>query len=189
MLKILLVAKGGNSAVPNQLLTCRDYQVRKIGNPSGLLNHVREFNPDAVVVISDSPDGQLLAGLQAVNRSIPVPVALIAPELESSSINDFIQAGANTLILDNPEHCRLDGMIQAAIAQFKQLQALKTALENAYVQLEDRKKIDRAKAILIKTRNLSEEDAYHTLRKLAMQRNMTMGEVARHIIALADLFK
>jgi response regulator NasT len=66
---------------------------------------------------------------------------------------------------------------------------LKTALEDARTQLEDRKQIDRAKAILIKTQNFTEDQAYHTLRKLAMDRNITLGEMARNVLAMAELLK
>jgi two-component system, response regulator / RNA-binding antiterminator len=56
-------------------------------------------------------------------------------------------------------------------------------------QLESRKQIDRAKTILMKTQNFTENVAYHTLRKLAMDRNITLGEMAKNVIAMAELLK
>jgi response regulator NasT len=76
-----------------------------------------------------------------------------------------------------------------ALVRFKHQQALKQALQEARIQLEDRKQIDRAKAILINTRNFTENEAYHTLRKLAMDRNITLGQMARNVIAMAELLK
>jgi response regulator NasT len=84
---------------------------------------------------------------------------------------------------------RLNSIIKVAIARFKHQQALKTALEEARAKLEDRKVTDQAKAILIKTQNFSEDEAYHTLRKLAMDRKITLGEMAKNVIAMSDLFK
>jgi len=39
----------------------------------------------------------------------------------------------------------------------------------------------------MKTRQLSEEEAYATLRKMAMERSKRIGEVAAQIIAAAEL--
>ena len=57
------------------------------------------------------------------------------------------------------------------------------------LNLRTEKDIDRAKAILIKTQNFSEDEGYHTLRKLAMDRNITLGEMAKNVIAMSELFK
>lgn len=76
-----------------------------------------------------------------------------------------------------------------AQARFRQLQALRHDLEDARSQLEDRKQIDRAKAILIKTQKFTEHEAYHTLRKLAMDRNITLVAMAKNVIAMAELLK
>lgn len=186
MLKLLLVEKNGNSPTLTHL-TSTNHQTRKIADPACLLNHVRDFNPDALVIVMDFQADRLLTVLQTLNCQLPLPVALIAPDLNLSLITAFIQAGVNALVLDNPKENRLDGIIQTAIAQFKQTQALKTAVKNTSIQLEDRKKIDRAKAILIKTHKLSEDAAYQTLRKLAMDRKISLGEMARNVIAMAEL--
>ena len=70
---------------------------------------------------------------------------------------------------------------------FEQFQALKRELDDVEEKLADRKVIERAKGILMKGRNLSEEDAYRALRKQAMQSNAQLADVARHVLALAGL--
>ncbi|GAB4269925.1 MAG: hypothetical protein Kow0065_19920 [Methylomicrobium sp.] len=56
-------------------------------------------------------------------------------------------------------------------------------------QLEERKLVDRAKGILMKTQGFNEEQAYHTLRKLAMDRTISIGEMAKNVISMAELLK
>ncbi|MEQ1531502.1 MAG: ANTAR domain-containing protein, partial [Methylococcales bacterium] len=87
------------------------------------------------------------------------------------------------------EHLDLAGLVHTAMARFKYQQTLKNELESTRAQLEDRKQIDRAKAILIKTQHFTENEAYHTLRKLAMDRNITLAEMAKNVIAMAELLK
>ena len=56
-------------------------------------------------------------------------------------------------------------------------------------ELEARKKVERAKGILMKEEGLTEEGAYLKLQKYSMDRRKTMGEVAEAIILSADLKK
>ena len=49
--------------------------------------------------------------------------------------------------------------------------------------------IDRAKGILMKAKNISEEQAYALLRKTAMNENKKIAEVAQSVITAAELFK
>jgi len=56
-------------------------------------------------------------------------------------------------------------------------------------ELEARKRIERAKGILIKKDGLTEEEAYLKLRKYSMDRRKSMREVAEAIILTDDLEK
>ena len=56
-------------------------------------------------------------------------------------------------------------------------------------ELEARKRIERAKGILMKTRSLTEEEAYIEIRKYSMNNRKTMREVAEAIILAADMKK
>jgi ANTAR domain len=50
------------------------------------------------------------------------------------------------------------------------------------LKLAERKVIERAKGILMRARGLDEETAYTTLRKLAMDRNLKLAEVAQRVL-------
>jgi response regulator NasT len=114
---------------------------------------------------------------------------MFATDGHIDTINQAIKAEVSAYVVDGFMPPRLASIIYVAIARYQQQQLLKTALDEARSQLEDRKLIDRAKAILIKTQNFSEDEAYHTLRKLAMDRNVTLGEMAKNVLAMAALLK
>ncbi|HKJ74430.1 MAG TPA: ANTAR domain-containing protein, partial [Alphaproteobacteria bacterium] len=82
---------------------------------------------------------------------------------------------------------RVKPIMDVAIARFREFQALRQELADAKHNLAERKDIERAKGILMQQRDWSEDEAYQALRKLAMDRNLRIGEVARNIIAVADL--
>ncbi|MCS7179763.1 MAG: GAF and ANTAR domain-containing protein [bacterium] len=56
-------------------------------------------------------------------------------------------------------------------------------------ELETRKKIEKAKGILMKEESLTEDEAYHKLRKFSMDRRISMKEVAEAIILAYELKK
>ncbi|MCG8156564.1 nitrate- and nitrite sensing domain-containing protein [Brenneria goodwinii] len=73
--------------------------------------------------------------------------------------------------------------------QSRRLQALDHELAALRETLNERKHIDRAKSLLMQHRNLSEEEAYKTLRKMAMNQNKKMIEIATAMLAVADVFQ
>jgi response regulator NasT len=74
-----------------------------------------------------------------------------------------------------------------AISRFNAFARMARELEEARSQLESRKIVDRAKGILMKTRGLSEADAYAALRKTAMNQNRKISEIAESLILAAGL--
>jgi two-component system, response regulator / RNA-binding antiterminator len=189
MRNLLLIENDSNTQLLENVLDQSVYRVRKIHDYFSLIVHVKEFNPDLVIFNLSTVSQEFINELNTLSSHIALPVMVFAGECSTSQIDKLIQANVSYLDFGSLHLSRIDPFIDIAFAQFKHLQTLKSGLEEARAQLEDRKQIDRAKAILIKTRNFSEDEAYHTLRKLAMGRNITLGEMARNVIAMADLLK
>jgi response regulator NasT len=114
---------------------------------------------------------------------------MFATDDNSDTIHQVIKAEVCTYIVNGLDVKRLNSIVSVAIARFKHNQLLKQELDEAVAKLEDRKLIDRAKAILIKTQNFTEDEAYHTLRKLAMDRHISLGEMAKNVLSISELYK
>ena len=74
-----------------------------------------------------------------------------------------------------------------AIARFESYQAVKTELAQVRTKLSERKLVERAKGVLMKARSIDEDEAYAALRKMAMERSLTIGEVSRQFLAVSAL--
>jgi AmiR/NasT family two-component response regulator len=74
-------------------------------------------------------------------------------------------------------------------AQSRRIDDINSQLESARLALTERKVIERAKGMLMRSRRLSEKDAYTLLRQTAMSQNKRIFEVAEAIISMADIFK
>ncbi|MEC4747539.1 ANTAR domain-containing protein [Methylomicrobium sp. Wu6] len=189
MLNLLLVASEIDSATLEKVLTNGGVNTVRVEHSLSFIPLVKEIHPDAVVFNLDTPSEQLLADLIMLNRQSPLPMIMFATDGSNATIHKVIQAEVSEYVVDGLDYHRINTIIQIAIARFKHQQMLKNALHDARTQLEDRKMVDRAKAILINTQNFTENEAYHTLRKLAMDRNITLGQMARNVISMAELLK
>lgn len=145
--------------------------------------------PDIVVLNVYTPTPEILNAILTINQSHSVPVILFAEDQDSDTIDQVIKAGVSAYIVDGLETKRIKTIIDIAVARFKEQRALKDELKKTKSQLEERKLIDRAKGILMKSQSFNEEQAYHILRKLAMDRNISIGEMARNVISMAELLK
>ncbi|MGR9116151.1 MAG: ANTAR domain-containing response regulator [Gammaproteobacteria bacterium] len=145
--------------------------------------------PDIIVLNLYSPTQAILSAILDINHSHSVPVIMFAEDQDTETITRVIKAGISAYIVDGYEAKRIKAIIDIAVARFKEHQSLKIELEKTKTKLEERKLVDRAKGILIKSQGFSEDEAYHALRKLAMDRNIAIGEMAKNVISMADLLK
>ncbi|MGY6277846.1 ANTAR domain-containing response regulator [Methylomonas sp. MgM2] len=154
-----------------------------------LLAVVQNLEPDAVVLNLYSPDDKVLNMILTLNQQCAVPVIMFAEDQQTDTINKVIKTGVSAYIVDGLEPRRIKAIIEVAIARFNEQQALKSELQKTRIQLEERKLVDRAKGILSQSQGYTEDQAYHALRKLAMDRKVSVGEMAKNIIAMAELLK
>lgn len=189
MLNVLLVECDVNSALLEKALNREGFDILKIQYNPLFLSLVKETKPDGIVINSDTPPERLISDLCKLNQLIPLPVIMFCKDGSVETLDKAVKAEVSSLVVDGLPWHGVNSIIQFAMARFKHMQTLKNDLEEARTQLEDRKQLDRAKSILIKTQSFSEDQAYHTLRKLAMDRNITLGEMSRNVIAMAELLK
>ncbi len=189
MFNVLLIESDLDNTLLEKCLKDLGFNLLKTRYNAAFLALIKEITPDIIIFNLDTPSEKILADLQTVNLQSALPVVMFANDGNIDTINQAIKADVTAYIVDGFELNRINSIINVAFARFKHQQSLKNALEEARAKLEDRKKIDRAKAILIKTQNFSEDEAYHSLRKLAMDRNITLAEMAKNVIAMAELLK
>ena len=189
-MKILVLEALADERLLQQSLGQQGYEVATLQlQVPNLSELILNLQPDMVILNVYSPDDMVLDVILSINQRHSVPVVLFAEDQRTDTINKVIKAGVSAYIVDGLEPKRLKSIIEIAVARFQDQQALRNELEKTKTQLEDRKLIDRAKALLIKSQGYSEEQAYHTLRKLAMDRKLSLGDMAKNVMAMADLLK
>ena len=161
--------------------------VGQVADAAQLEAETQRLIPDAIVVATRSLNSAQLAVLGAITQVAPRPIVVFTEDPDRDLIVAAVRSGASAYVVGARTRERLAPVLDAAIARFDQLQGLRAEAEAAKAQLTERKLVERAKGILMKSRKLSEEEAYRAMRKQAMDHKLKLTEVARQIIAVADL--
>jgi len=148
---------------------------------------LRAVQPDVVIVDMDSPDRDTLEDMKRITSEQPRPIVMFVDETDSESIRSAVRAGVAAYVVKGAAPERIRPVLEVACARFEHLQALEGELARAQSTLADRKLIERAKGILMEKRGLSEELAFQMLRNMAMKRGMRLADVARHVLAAAEI--
>lgn len=188
-LKVLLVdEEPGRAAILERALLDAGYVlVSRLSSADRLVEHVAVSQPDIVIVDIDSPDRDCLENMAVLSRSNPKPVIMFSDEDNEETIASAIKAGVSAYVAGGMNPDRVRPIVQVAVARFREFQALKNELQKTRDQLADRKLIDKAKGLLMKHRNFNEDEAYHAMRKLAMERNQRLVDTARNVIEVFEM--
>jgi two-component system, response regulator / RNA-binding antiterminator len=156
--------------------------VREVQN---LLRRIADINPDVIFIDLENPHRDVLEQMFQVSRSVPRPIAMFVDQSDTATIEEAVDAGVATYIVDGLRKERIKPILDTTISRFNAFKKLKDELDHAKQALEERKLIDRAKGILMTERKLSEADAYELLRKSAMNENCRLVDIAQSVLANA----
>ncbi len=154
---------------------------------SGIARKIAEVNPDVIVIDLENPNRDMLENMFQLSRAVKRPIAMFVDRADTASIEAAVDAGVSAYIVDGLRKERVKPILQMAISRFNAFARMARELEEARGELEGRKQIERAKGILMKSRGMSEEDAYALLRKTAMNQNRKLADVALSLVTAADL--
>lgn len=188
MLRVLLVNDTDKPiAALEQALAQAGYEVLPPVPAAGLLRTVQAQAPDVVILDVDSPSRDTLEQLAMLDRHAPRPVVMFSADGDARLIREAVAAGVAAYVVDGLAPSRLAPVLQVALARFERQSHVRQRVDELEQKLLDRKDIDRAKGLLMDRRGMSETEAYAALRQQAMKQGLKLADVARRILAMADL--
>jgi len=143
--------------------------------------------PDVIFIDLENPKRDTLEHFFSLSRAIQRPIAMFVDRSDGTMIEKAVEAGVSAYVVDGLKKERVKPILDMAISRFNAFSRLSRELEEARSALEERKIIDQAKGILMKTKGLSEPEAYALLRKTAMNQNRRLIDIAQSLITAANL--
>jgi response regulator NasT len=142
---------------------------------------VQEHKPDLAILDVKMP---ILDGISAAEEIIATcPVLMLTAFSQRELVDRARDAGVMAYVLKPFTINDLVPAIEIAISRHLQMKSLAAEVADLHDRLETRKIIDRAKGILMAALNLTEPEAFSWIQKAAMDRRLTMKEVAQAVIS------
>lgn len=164
-------------------------QVVRIDEMTNLLKRIYAIDPDVILIDLENPSRDVLEQMFQVSRVVKRPVAMFVDQSDSASIQASVDAGVSAYIVGGLKKERIKNILDLCISRFNAFSRLQDELDRTKSALEERKVIDRAKGILMKAKNITEEDAYGLMRRTAMNEKKKIAEIAQSVITAAEMFK
>ena len=185
---LLLEEETANRSMLKKALLDFDYHVTKhISFTDNIIDQIELCQPDVLVLSTESLTSKTLKDLAEINQILPLPIVIFSENDSPNVIERAIKAGVSAFVVHEVLPQRLKSIISVANERFKAMQRLRNELTQAKTQLESRKLIERAKGLIMQQKKISENEAYKTLRTMAMNQGTSLAIVAKNIIDVCEV--
>lgn len=142
---------------------------------------VARERPDLVIVDMALPDRDALEDIRAVSATRPI--VMFAGTDDPAFACEAIAAGVCSYNLSGVAFADVRPILASAIALFQRYRHVETELAAAKALLEERRQLERAKAILMKDKRMTEPEAYRWLQKKAMNESRKLSQIVEEFVA------
>jgi response regulator NasT len=188
VVNLLMVAQQPGQSDPYIKAACKaGWRISGESSYEKLPTVLTTVKAEVVVLIATQVDDAVLKAVRMLTTRWLLPVVLYTQDSLQHSIHAAVTAGVSVYVVDCHNVDRIGTLLDVAMIRFRESQELKKALDKAKTTLAERNTVEKAKGIIMRQRDINEDTAYQLLRKLAMDRNRRIGEVAGEVIAAAEL--
>jgi response regulator NasT len=163
--------------------------VEVIDTMTHMLRRLSSIDPDVIIIGIENPSRDVLEQMFQVSKLVSRPVAMFVDRSDDGMIQAAVEAGVSAYVVDGLRKERVKAIVDTAVSRFNAFDRLQRELVAARNELASRKITERAKGILMRTRQLSEEEAYTLLRQTAMNEKRKLVDIAQSVVTAASLLE
>ena len=152
---------------------------------SKIVQNIVRNAPDLVIFYDPMPAAELFETVKAIAKTAPCAVAVFTTDTDAEKIDQATAAGVHAYVVNGYGVNRLRSVVHLALARFRHAQLVSDELADISSRFEERKLLDRAKGILMRARQISEQDAFQILRTASQHSNQRLGQISQQIITTA----
>ena len=166
-----------------EILEEQGYEVvGETGRGDEAVTLVRDHQPDLAILDIRMPGIDGLAAAREITAENHCAVLILTAFSQRNLIEEARDAGALAYLIKPFTQAELVPAIEVALGRFKEMKAIKETNASLEEQLETRRKVDRAKGILMDDHGLKEAAAFSFIQKTAMRERKTMRDISQQII-------
>lgn len=156
--------------------------VGQAGDGAQAVALVRQLRPDVVLMDVKMPVLDGISAAEQIGDQGLAPVVMLTAFSQRDLVERARDAGVMAYVVKPFTSADLTPAIEVAASRWSQLRALESEIADLADRLETRKLVDRAKGLLMTQLKVSEPDAFRWIQKTAMDRRLSMKEVATLVV-------
>lgn len=141
-----------------------------------------ELKPDVVVMDVKMPKLDGISAAEKISKAHVAPVVLLTAFSQTELVARASEAGAMAYVVKPFSPADLIPAVDIAIARYSQIVTLEAEVADLTERFETRKRVERAKGLLMTKMGLTEPESFRWIQKTSMNRRLTMREVADAVI-------
>ena len=166
-----------------EMLEEEQYEVIEAADGAVAVQLARDEQPALVILDIKMPVMDGLAAAQKISEERLAPVLILTAYSQRELVERAAQVGAMAYLVKPFQKQDLLPAIEIAKGRYQQLASLADEVGDLTERLESRKQVERAKGVLIDRFGMNEADAFRFLQQAAMERRLSMREVAEAILS------
>ncbi len=143
--------------------------------------------PALIIMDVKMPEMDGIEAASEISAKLPVPIILVTGMSSDEIAEKAVDAGVFAYLVKPITKKHLEPAIKLALARYGQFQSLQSEVSDLKDAIEARKVIEKAKGIVMKRCNISEDDAFKLLQSHSQKENKKMYDVAESIISASKL--
>ena len=156
--------------------------VGEAGNGEEAVKLALELVPDVVVMDVKMPVMDGITAAEQIAKARVAPVVLLTAFSQTELVERARDAGAMAYVVKPFTPADLLPAVEIAASRYAEIKALESEIADITERMETRKRVERAKGLLMETMKLNEPEAFRWIQKTSMDRRLTMREVADAVI-------
>jgi len=152
--------------------------VAAVGDGQAAVDAVQAHRPDVVLLDVAMPVRDGLSAAEEISREGWAPVVMVTAFSQAETVQRAAEAGAFGYLVKPFGPADLGPAIAVAHARWQQAQDLAAELAGVTERAHARERVERAKSLVQQESGLAEPEAFAWLRGMAMDRRVTLAEIA-----------
>jgi AmiR/NasT family two-component response regulator len=132
---------------------------------------------DAAILQKDG-----LSATREIRQNLNIPVILLMSQYDPETLDRAKKIGITTILTKPVRGQDLLPAIEIAFAHAEEVKLLNEHVKNLKKTIESQKIIDKAKKVLVRSEGISESESFRKIQKLAMDKQMSMRQIAESIL-------
>lgn len=138
--------------------------------------------PDIAILDISMPKMDGITATREIRKKLKIPIIFLTAAFDPETVQKAKEAGVAAFLTKPLRKQDLWPAIEMAFAHAEEMETLKEQVEELKETIENRKLVEKAKGVLMRSQGLSEPEAFRRMQKLAMDKRKSMRQIAEAIL-------